>query len=420
MKQILYNVALNRIIAKIENYLRTDLRYIIKGGFWLAMVKAISSGASFVSSIAFANFLPTEVYGSYRLILSYFGLLSIPTLNGMDNAVIKSIGQGYDGSLLPAFKAKVRWGLLAGLGSFIVALYYFWQGDNQLAWPFLIATFFLPLMDPANLFAAYLNGRKDFVTYTKYNSTIRLIATAWLIVTIILTKNIVLLILSYLVVYTLLRLIFMIIVLRQIKVDAPVDQTAIPYGKHLSLMGVLATISLFLDKALVFHFIGATALAGYYLAMIPLRQVQDLLGNFNTLAMPKFASSDKETLRLTLPQKVLRAYLFVIPIIIIYAIMAPIVFKLFYPKYLEVVGISIIFMTQLLFYPLGIFGTALIAQGEKNKLYVIYTNYAVIRIVLLLVLVPWLGITGAVIAITTTAAINAGLTTYLFLKEVRA
>src|SRR3989338_6258286 len=102
-----------------EKWLKTDMVYLTKGGFWLTAGQLFSSLSAFLLSIAFANLLPRETYGTYKYVLSIASLLSIPTLSGMTTSLAQAVAGCYDGSFIPALKARIKWGLFGALASLI-------------------------------------------------------------------------------------------------------------------------------------------------------------------------------------------------------------------------------------------------------------------------------------------------------------
>lgn len=405
-----------KILKKSEIYFKTDMVYLVGGGFWLTLGKIISILASLLSSIAFANLLPKETYGIYRYVLSTISLLTIPTLNGINTSLTRSIANGYDGSFIPALKTKIKWGILGAIASIGFAIYYYIQGNNILSLIFIISAIFLPFMDPLYLYISILNGKKLFKLSTKYSIYTRIISTTLLIVSLFITSNIFVIISIYFLSNTLLRLVYLIITVKKAQLNQNIDNTTISFGKHLSLMGVLGQISTYVDKLLIFHYMGSVTLAVYYLGLTPLKQVQNFFNSLNVLALSKLSSQGPGELKKTLPKKVLKMYIIIIPIIILYLILAPILFKILYPQYMASVQISRIFMLSLLFYPLTIFTTAITARAENKKLYISSTSYSVIRIIMLLILVPIFGIGGAVWSIIITGLIYGIITIILFYK----
>ena len=60
-----------------EKYLKTDLVYLSRGGFWLSIGQGVAMLSGFFLSTAFANLLPKESFGTYKFILSGVAILGI-------------------------------------------------------------------------------------------------------------------------------------------------------------------------------------------------------------------------------------------------------------------------------------------------------------------------------------------------------
>src|SRR3989344_764495 len=149
-----------RWLKRSEKITKTDMIYLAKGHFWLIVGQILSSISAFLLSIAFANLLPKEIYGSYKYVLSIAGVLSVFTLTGMSAAISQAAARGYEGGLIKALKTKIKFGLLGSVGSLGVSLYYYLNAKTELAVAFLIVAAFIPLMDSFALYSAYLHGKK--------------------------------------------------------------------------------------------------------------------------------------------------------------------------------------------------------------------------------------------------------------------
>ena len=139
------------LLRKSQKYTKTDMVYLAKGGSWLTFGQIISTIAAFLSALAFANLLPRETYGTYKYILSIVSILTASTLSGINKALFRSIARGREGPFVPALKTKIKWGLLGGLASIVLAGYYYINGNITLTISFLIAAIFLPFMDSLTL-----------------------------------------------------------------------------------------------------------------------------------------------------------------------------------------------------------------------------------------------------------------------------
>jgi len=127
-------IRLYNLLRWSQKYTKTDMVYLAKGGSWLTLGQIVSTIASFLSAIAFANLLPRETYGQYKYILSITSILAIPTLAGINTAVIRAIARGYEGSFIPALKTKIKWGLLGGITSIGLAGYYYFSALYGSTW----------------------------------------------------------------------------------------------------------------------------------------------------------------------------------------------------------------------------------------------------------------------------------------------
>lgn len=381
-----------------EKWTKTDMIYFTKGGFWLTTGQLFSTLSSFILSIAFANLLPKEIYGQYKYILSMAGLLSIATLSGMTTALAQSVAKGYDGSFVLATKARMKWGLVGAILGLILAGYYFYNHNVTLTFCFLIASVFMPFMDSLNSYEAVLVGKKLFKENTKYNIIIKIVATIITVGTIYFTNNLFILIFSYFITYTILRFIFLLITKYKARLNKQVDPQTLPYGKHLSLMGVIEIISSQLDKVLVFNYLGAAPLGIYSFAIAMPEQIKGLLKNVQSLALPKFTQSKYTENRKTIMIKMFKFSLLVVPIIIAYIWAAPYIFKIFFPQYMEAVFYSQIFSISLITISASLPIAFLQSQADTKKLWQINLLSPTVQIVILFTAIYFYGLIGMILA----------------------
>ncbi len=385
-----------------EKYTKTDMVYLIEGSTWLTIGQIVATASSFFMAIFFANFLSKETYGLYTYILSLVGILAIPTLSGMATATVQAVARGYEGSLVSAVKTKIKWGLLGTVASLVLAGYYYFSGNAILAISFLIVAGFLPLMEAFSLYDALLQGRKLFDVSVKFYVINQVIATISLIAAVFFTKNLFLILFAYFLPWALIRFIYFRIILKKFSPNQNQDPQATSYGKHLTFMGIISTVAGYLDQLLVFHYLGAVELAVYSFALAPTEQVKNLLNSMATLALPKLSQRSKEEIKKTIVGKFLRYALLIAVIIIVYIFIAPLIYKIFFPKYLDSVFYSQILAISLISGAAVLPSSALQAQMAKKKLYIFNTGSALLQIALLIVFIYFYGLMGAVLARVTT------------------
>ena len=359
----------------------------------------ISSLSSFLLAIAFANLLPKEAYGTYKYILSIAGILAIPTLSGINTSIVQATARGYEGSFLPALKTKIRWGLLGGLASLALAGYYYFNNNFDLTIAFLIAAFFLPIMDPLGIYDSFLQGKKLFKISTKYWVFSQLIASLCLITTLFFTKNLPFILLAYFTPWTLLRFIFLKITLKKFPPNQQKDDQTISYGKHLSLLSVLGSITNYADRLLIFHYLGAAQVAVYSIAIAMPEQIKGVLKNINTLAFPKFSQRKNNEIKGTLGHHLKIYILILVLITLAYILLCPSIFKIFFPKYQESIIYSQLYSVTISAIAIAtLLLTLLTAQKTTKILYQINIYSFFLQITLLFIGVYFFGLMGVIVS----------------------
>ncbi len=399
-----------------EKYTKTDMVYLTKGGFWLTTGKIISAIVGFILLIIYANFLPKETFGNFQYILSIIGLLYIFNLPGLDTSLTKSITQGFEGSTIDVLKTKIKWSSIAGIICLGIGIYYFSQDNYSLGLPLLICGLFIPFLDSFTVYNSVLIGKKEFKTLTSYRLITQIISFLAICITVILSNSLVILISVYLLSNTILRIFFFKLTLKNTKPNTTKDTKTISYGKHLSAIDALGLISLNIDKLLLWYFLGAAQLAIYVLVLSPIMHIKNQLNTLQTLAFPKMANQDIAVIKKTLPQKMIKFFIILVPIVILYVILAPFIYKLLFPQYLEAIKYSQWYMLTVLLYPQKLISLTLKAHQKTKALYKISIISSLARIVLLVILLPMFGIMGAIIALAAPLLLNTVMLAYFFKK----
>jgi|GEM_PF-6888665 len=410
---------MKRLQKQIESYAGTNIAYLANGGTWLTLAKILGFITAFASSVVFANVLPEEVYGNYRFFLTLIALFSLTTLPGLNTATTRATALGDGGIFWHAKKMKIRWGIIGSLLSIATGLYYsFIIGNPTLLIPSIIIALFIPFLEPFNLYHYFLNGKKDFRSITIYTSTIRFFTTVFLIGIALLAPDAIWLIVGYLVITLLGRSIASSMTKpggRPLSEKKAADH--IQYGKRLSVLSLATEISVYLDKILVYTLLSPAMLAAYYLSFIPYKQTKNFLSSINTLAMPKFSANSAKTIRATLPKKMMKLYLIIIPLIILFWLVAKPIFSFIYPKYPESIFFAQLLMLQLAFYPFTLFTTSFSALKQTKRLYVTTISGALLRIIGILICIPIWGPVGAIVAILIARTMQAIIETIFFFYE---
>lgn len=383
-----------------ERYTKTDMVYLAKGGFWVGVGYFIQIVSGLIVMVAFANLLPKEAFGTYQFILAIAGILSAFTLSGMGVAITRAVAQGSESMLRTGFHTKMQWNIGIALASGVVATYYFINGDNGLALGFLVVGAFAPFLEGFRLYESFLTGKEHFKQSVLLGAWRKPLPVIALITTAFFSQDPVLLILVYFLSHTLSAGAIFLLVMRRYHIPTTTDKDAssVTYSKHLSVMRLLSVAAQHADKILLFHFLGATAVASFIIAQLPVRYTRSALNQLQFLVLPKLAKRDYQTLQETLPRKTFFFFLAALCATIAYVLISPLVFPLLFPDYSESILITQVFALTLLFIPNSMYMHTFTAHSKVKKLYIINTTIPILRILLLIILIPLYGIWGAVYA----------------------
>lgn len=386
---------------RIQEYLQLDLRYIISGGFWLTTGQTAVTLSSLVVAYVFANYADPQTFGTYKYVLSMAGLLTIPTLRGINHAYTQAVARGYEGGYSHFLRVRIRWGLFGSLGSIILSLYYFYNGNDLLGISFLIVSFFIPFFETFGFYTSLLQGRRMFRESAKYVTVSRLIPLPILCLTIYYSGDLFLILLSYFLPLTLTQFVLERHTTLKHQPNEQVDDSVLSYGKHISIAGAFTGATRYFDTLILFTFINAPAVAIYTLAAAASDQIIAQYKSLPALIMPKLASKSGQDIHSTFWKRLSLLSLLSFGVACLYVLLTPIFFEWFFPNYTSsIIYAQLLSVVLFLSLPSSFIGGLVQSRLDitpKNMLYWRILPRAVFVISLLL-LVPFYGILGAVLS----------------------
>lgn len=419
---------ISNFIYTLQRYFKIDFFYLIKGGTWLTFEKIINSIAAFLLSLAWANWVDKSIYGNYQYILSLVAIISVFSLPEMSTAITQAVARGFEGSFVTGFKTKLKWGILTSLSALIIAGYYFWQGNKSLFLSFLIIAVFLPLFNASLIYVGFLSGRKLFSIQVKYNIIVQVIAviimgsTLFFVKSFLSGKPIHIILFLIIAVYFLSRgflyFSFFLITKRKFQPNSKQDSKTIVFGKHLTLSGSIDIVASNLDNMLLFHYLGAIDLAVYIFAKLIPEQIKFfLIKPISTMALPKFSINSREELRRTIPKKIYYLFITITIAVLIYIILAPYIYQVFFSKYLISVSYSRLYALSIIPLSFSIISGVFQAKMMTKQIYQIRIIGPLVKAGLFIILVPLYGIWGAVLGTIFARTFNVFIY-LLFLRKI--
>lgn len=386
------------ILNWAEKHMKTDVRYLAKGSFWLLSSQAVNFILTFILLWVFANLLPKEIYGQYRFFITIVSLLGLAALPGMTTAMVQAVAQGKLGVYKPIVNTRIRWGFWGSFGGLIGAIYYYLQEDITMSLLFLLVAIFVPFINSYVSYDAYLNGIKDFRLMAILHTIQRIFVVLILVIAITLTKNIFIILTTYLLSMTLSFKLAEYYTLKTHPPNNTTDPSAITYGKHLSLMSLMRAGANYADKIALWYLAGPLQLAQYVIAVAIPQELTAALGQISRLALPKMSNRHKSELRQSLLRKVAIYFFAIIPIIVLYIISAPLIFSLFLPQYIDSVFFSQLASLLIISAPVLLLTQYFYAIKHTKALYIMNTAEPLALIILYLILIPLYGVIGVIIA----------------------
>ncbi|MDP2649953.1 MAG: oligosaccharide flippase family protein [bacterium] len=398
-----------RLLRWSEKYTKTDMVYLAGGGAWLGFSQLVSSVQALVLTLILANVLSPDTFGQYRFLIAAFSILSVFSLSGMATAVLQSTPKGYKRNLTAGLRQKIGYGLIGGVLSLAAAAYYFVQGNDAYGWSFIVVAAAVPFFSTSDLYLPYLQALKKFSEAALYNTiTKSVLLASMLAAAFFFREHLAVLVGVFLFSQIIVNFVAEWRVARKhIAQDDVSDPGLIPYAKHLSVMGALGTVALYLDHVLVGHFVGAAGLAIFAVAnMVPMEAMR-FARIVPTLAFPKFAASRAATVRATLMPKIWRYFVLVSLGVAAYIALAPFIIPLLFPAYASAVPYTQVLALSMLQFPFLLIGTYLNAAKRVRALYLFSIAVPLTSIVAVLVLIPIFGIWGAACALLLTAFVRS-------------
>ena len=185
-----------------------------------------------------------------------------------------------------------------------------------------------------------------------------------------------------------------------------VDVEANNYSLHLSVQGLIGPIATNIDKIIIFHFFGAAQLALYVVAVALPQQVSIVQKGLKMIMLPNLSQRSLKMIKNSAKQRALILFAAGIFLSFGYILIAPILFKVFFPNYIEGIFISQLYSLSFLFLPKMIYSIGLYAQKMTRGLYISKISTPVIKIILFIILTPTYGLIGAVVSILLTQLIE--------------
>ncbi len=194
------------------------------------------------------------------------------------------------------------------------------------------------------------------------------------------------------------------------------DPRAISYGKKLSFIDVLSSVSGELDSVLLYHYLGAADLAAYtFIKRVP-EQLKFLPKYVTALSTPKFSTKDISDPNIK--HETMRKSWFMFWALatgaVVYIAAAPYIFEYLFNPYKEYVFLSQIYMLGMPLNFGGLFLNFLETSRKESIMTKLNVSSPLLRIAVIIVSVKYFGLVGLVIGFPISRILITFLRMYFF------
>jgi O-antigen/teichoic acid export membrane protein len=379
--------------------LRFDAKYLVKGGVYLFSASTLSMVMGMLLSVTLARVLGEWLYGQYGLVISVIGALSIFALPGMDAAIIRAVARGHDQVYIRGMKMKARFALLGALACVPIGFYFFHSKDNpDLGRSFYVAGLLFIPFTVFSSYSAFLYGRRMFKVASRFYALTVAFSTCATVLTILFSRSFYHIMLAFLLSNALCNVLFFLRTMRESR-NAEMDETALSYGKHLTLMNVSLTVLGYLDNLLVAYFLSLPDLAVYMVAMALPPQIKTLSKTVSTVLFPKMSAFDEDELYKWALRRLPLLLISSLVIGIAGALVVPYLIPLIYSaQYARAVPYAQILVLGIgLGAPGVVLHEMLRSQQRTRELYILSTVLPLVSSVMWVVGTLWFGLMGMVV-----------------------
>jgi O-antigen/teichoic acid export membrane protein len=405
------------LLRSTEKYTKTDMVYLITSNFWMSGHTFITATLGFLLSITFANLLPKETYGQYQYILSLSSIVGFFCLTGMNNAITRAVARGHEGSLRTSVKTQLKWMVLPFCISLIWALKSFLDGDATVGGGLLVISIATPTLAAFNTYNAFLIGKRLFRLNFFYSIGVALFYYVSIFIGITFLKDALLLATINIVSNTIATIYFYWKTIRCYPPNNTEEPDTLEYGKKMSLMNVFGGIVGQLDNAFVFMFLGPAALAVYALASNLPDKIGGFAKNIGSVALPKLSTRNHSEIKSLLWRKIGLITLASSLVCLAYIFIAPTLFRLVFPKYLDAVIFTQVYSISLIFSASYITSAILFSQKLKKEMYLLNIGLPIFQTILQIILILLFGLWGMIFAKITSSALQLTISIFFILKR---
>ncbi len=251
------------VVQMVEVSLGIDAGYFVRGGTFGLMQQIVGLGSGLVIAYVFGHFASKAVYGEYSLILAVVAVVSIVSMPGLNTALMRSVGQGFDTSLPRTINRRLGWSVLGSVTLIGIGWYYQWRGSDVLPIIFMVTAIFFLMLTPLQSVYAFLVAKKRFDTQAMIASVSSVLTAILVGLAVWRTGNLLLILGGHFLGQIVPLVVGYGYARRLVNKSAGKDADLLPYGYFLTGTQVVPTLAGYANQILLASYLGVDQLARF-------------------------------------------------------------------------------------------------------------------------------------------------------------
>lgn len=379
-----------KLVALVGTSLGIDADYFVRGGIYGLLQQGVGLICGLVIIYAFGHFVPPAVFGEYNLILSIISLLAVVSLPGMNTAVLQSVGQGYDRSLIRAVRARLKWSFV-GVPILLGWAYYYQQrGSDVMPALMMLTAVFFPLVYPFSITQSFWVAKKRFDWQAIFASVSSVMTAALVGGAIILKQNLFLAMLGYFIGIILPAVASFFMAKKLVEQKTKNDPDLLPYGYFLTKLQILPLAAAHVSNILLAMWLGVEQLAIFSVASKFPGIVQKNFDVFYKPVTAKLAGQTVKQHQETLRRHAIKFILLGGVMFVITWELLPILIEIFFSQeYGGVINYARWYAVGLLVLPVGWFlNDVIVFQKRRRSIVILQTILPMAKLIGYVIIIP--------------------------------
>jgi len=396
------NISLFASLIKIlEKKIGLNLSYLFNNSLWIIGEQVIGMITGITITVLFTRLTTKDIFGQYQYVLSIFTLISFLSIPGIKTSVLRSIAQGYEGTYQKGTKISFLWSLIGiPILLMVAGYYYFFEQKASIGISLLLASLFFPFYYGLNTWESYLQAKAKFNRYSIYSITISLAELIALCTALFINKNsLPVIFLAAIIVNSILQTYFYFKIKRECA-NKNTDEGWIRQGFILTTLTFVSNSYNYIDKLIIGIFLSMEQLALYAIAVVLNNKIRILFKTFNRIIFPKIVKLDLEQIFLILKAKLNYIIFFLSIFCAFIYLVTPYIIRILYSReYNESIYYTQLYILTLPFaYFTSLFSSIFVAIKKENILTSLQIYSLTINVLLYIILIPLLGVPGAILS----------------------